>query len=108
MFASLDVESGTTQGLNMRIHIGCGLTFELPQTTPMIATLHVHFSRVSDLERPDHLVTNPAAPVEGYRDSFGNWCNRLVAPAGCFTLGTLRLYPNHGKSGRYPKLRLSA
>ena len=72
----------------MRIHIGCELTFELPQTTPMIAILHVHFSRVSDLERPDHLVTNPAVPVEGYRDSFGNWCNRLVAPAGRFTLGT--------------------
>jgi transglutaminase-like putative cysteine protease len=54
----------------------------------MLATLHVQFSRVSDLERPDHLVTNPAVPVEGYRDSFGNWCNRLVAPAGRFTLET--------------------
>lgn len=66
----------------MRIHIGCELTLELPQTTPMIATLHVHSARVSDLECPDHLVTNPAVPVEGYRDSFGNWCNRLVAAAG--------------------------
>jgi hypothetical protein len=26
--------------------------------------------------------------VEGYRDSFGNWCNRLVAPAGRLTLKT--------------------
>ena len=31
----------------MRIHIGCELSFEFPQTTPMIATLNVHFSRVS-------------------------------------------------------------
>ena len=61
----------------MRIHIGCELTFELPQTTPMIAALHVHSARVSDLERPDHLVTNPAVPVEGYRDNFGNWCTGL-------------------------------
>ena len=68
----------------MRIHVGCELIFELPQTTPMIAALNVHFSRFSELERPDHLVTNPAVPVEGYRDGFGNWCNRLVAPAGRF------------------------
>jgi hypothetical protein len=54
----------------------------------MIATLNVHFSRFSDLERPDHLMTNPAVPIEGYRDSFGNWCSRLVATAGRFSLGT--------------------
>jgi hypothetical protein len=59
----------------MRIHIGCELCFEFPQTTPMILTLNVHFSRVSELERPDYLITNPPVPVEGYRDSFGNWCS---------------------------------
>jgi transglutaminase-like putative cysteine protease len=54
----------------------------------MILTLNVHASRVSDLERPDFLVTTPSVAVEGYRDSFGNWCNRLVAPAGRFHLRT--------------------
>ena len=77
----------------MRIQVGCELTFDFPQSTPMIACLNVHFSRVSDLERPDYLVTNPAVPIEGYRDSFGNWCNRLVAPAGRFTLGTRYDHP---------------
>jgi transglutaminase-like putative cysteine protease len=72
----------------MRIHLGCEMTFELPQVTPMIATLNVHSSRVSDLERPDYLVTVPSVPIEGYRDSFGNWCNRFVAPAGTFRLST--------------------
>jgi transglutaminase-like putative cysteine protease len=72
----------------MRVHVGCELTFEFPQTTPLIAMLNVHFSRISDLERPDHLVTSPSVPIESYRDSFGNWCNRLVAPAGRFVLGT--------------------
>jgi len=66
----------------MRIHLGCELHFEFPQPTPMILTLNVHFSRVSELERPDYLITNPPVPVASYRDSFGNWCNRLVAPAG--------------------------
>jgi hypothetical protein len=50
----------------MRIHVGCELSFEFPQTTPMIATLNVHFSRVSELERPDYLITNPSVPIEGY------------------------------------------
>lgn len=72
----------------MRIHTGCELIFDFPQITPLIATLNIHFSRVSDLERPDHLITTPAVPSEGYRDSFGNWCTRLVAPQGRFTLGT--------------------
>lgn len=72
----------------MRIQIGCELTFDFPQVTPLIALLNVHFSRVSDLERPDHLQTSPTVPIEGYRDSFGNWCTRLVAPPGRFTLGT--------------------
>ena len=52
----------------MRIHVGCKLRFEFPQTTPMIATLNVHFSRVSALECLDYLITNPPVPIEGYRD----------------------------------------
>ena len=46
----------------------------------MIFTLNVHYSRVSDLVRPDYLLFDP--PVTGYRDGFGNWCTRIVAPAG--------------------------
>ncbi len=72
----------------MRISVGCEMTFELPQDTPMIAMLNVHASRFSDLERPDYLTTSPSVPLEGYRDSFGNWCMRFVAPAGSFTLHT--------------------
>jgi transglutaminase-like putative cysteine protease len=82
----------------MRIHVGCELSFDFPQTMPMIATLNVHFSRFSDLERPDHLVTKPSVPVEGYRDSFGNWCSRLLAPAGRFTLGTDAIVRDPGVS----------
>jgi transglutaminase-like putative cysteine protease len=72
----------------VRIRIGCEMTYQLPQSTPMIAMLTVHASRVSDLEYPDYLITTPSVPVHGYRDTFGNWCNRLVAPAGQFTLKT--------------------
>src|SRR5579863_5124630 len=70
----------------IRIYVGSELSFEFPQPTPMIALLNVHFSRFSDLERPDYLTTTPSVPIEDYRDSFGNWCNRLLAPAGPFTM----------------------
>jgi transglutaminase-like putative cysteine protease len=64
------------------------MTYEFGQVTPMIAILNVHSSRVSDLERPDYLITTPSVPVEGYRDSFGNWCNRL-APLGWARVQTI-------------------
>ncbi len=72
----------------MRLHFGCSISYDLPQPTPMILLLNVHYSRASDLERPDLIVTDPSVPIESYRDSFGNWCTRLVAPPGRFTAGT--------------------
>ena len=72
----------------MRINLGCRISVELSAPTPMIFLLNVHYSRASDLERPDLLMTNPGVPVEAFRDSFGNWCNRLVAPEGRFTVMT--------------------
>src|SRR5690348_13879199 len=66
----------------MQIRIGYELTYDCPQPTPMIVLLHVHFSRVSDLVIPDNLLTDPPLPLGAYRDLFGNWCNRIVAPAG--------------------------
>ena len=41
----------------MRIRVGCEMTYDLGQVTPVIAILNVHSSRVSDLERPDYLIT---------------------------------------------------
>lgn len=82
----------------MRINVGCELGFDLPQTTPMIVMLNVHYSRYSDLERPDYLIVDPAVPIEGYRDSFGNWCNRLVAPAGHVQLKTDAIIRDSGRT----------
>ena len=80
----------------MRIRLGCEMQYEFPNPTPMIAMLNVHYSRVGDLEHPDHLITSPQVPVQSYRDSFGNWCFRLVAPAGQFRLGTDGIIRDNG------------
>jgi hypothetical protein len=66
----------------MKIRVGYELIYDCPQPTPMIVTLHIHFTRVSDLIVPDHLITNPSIPIAVYRDAFGNWCSRIVAPKG--------------------------
>ena len=50
--------------------------------------LNVHFTRVSDLETPDHIIISPSVPISGYRDGFGNLCSRLVAPTGRMTITT--------------------
>ncbi len=68
----------------MQISVGYELNYQCPQPTPMILTLHVHHSRASDLIRPDHMMTTPSVPTAAYRDGFGNWCTRLVAPQGNF------------------------
>src|SRR5215212_1290883 len=81
----------------MRIRVGCEMTYQLGQATPMIVMLNVHASRVSDLERPDYVITTPSVPLEGYRDSFGNWCNRLVAPSGPFSLRTETVVRDSGQ-----------
>ncbi|MEZ5859928.1 MAG: transglutaminase family protein [Geminicoccaceae bacterium] len=82
----------------MRIHLGCELTYEVPNPTPMIVLLNVHHSCVARLERPDWLITTPAVPIESYRDGFGNWCCRLVAPPGRFVLGTDGVIADSGAS----------
>ncbi len=82
----------------LRLGFGCRLSYELPQPTPMILLLNIHYSRAGDLERPDLVVTDPAVPLESYRDGFGNWCTRLVAPEGRFTAGTSGIIRDAGLS----------
>lgn len=66
----------------MQIKLGYELCYSLPKPTPMILMLNVHYSRAADLVAPDHAMTSPSLPLQGFRDVFGNWCIRLVAPAG--------------------------
>lgn len=66
----------------MQIRVGYELTYQFPQPTAVILVLNVHFTRASDLVRPDYVVTRPAVFISPYRDVFGNWCSRIVAPAG--------------------------
>jgi transglutaminase-like putative cysteine protease len=80
----------------LQIRLGYELNYSLPQATPMILALNIHYSRASDIITPDYLTTDPAVPIGGYRDGFGNWCTRLVAPRGLFRIKTDALIRDSG------------
>jgi transglutaminase-like putative cysteine protease len=70
----------------MKIQVGYELVYRCPQPTPMVVTLSIHYSRISDIIQADHLLLSPSVRVTAYRDLYGNWCSRIVAPAGLFRL----------------------
>ncbi|MDB5814730.1 MAG: transglutaminase protein [Rhodocyclales bacterium] len=81
----------------MKIHIGYEIVYDCPQPTPMILTLNVHYSRAQDILIPDTMVTDPPVLTTAYRDSFGNWCSRIVAPQGRLKLTTNALVRDSGQ-----------
>ncbi|MCK1337912.1 transglutaminase-like putative cysteine protease [Bradyrhizobium sp. LB1.3] len=70
----------------MKLRVGFEMLYEFPQPTPMLIVLGTHFTRASDVIVPDLLTTRPSVAISPYRDLFGNWCSRIVAPAGAFRL----------------------
>jgi transglutaminase-like putative cysteine protease len=72
----------------VQLRLGYELEYTCPQFTPMILTLNIHYSRIADLLAPDNIVSIPKVPIVAYRDGFGNWCSRIVAPPGTVRLTT--------------------
>jgi transglutaminase-like putative cysteine protease len=81
----------------MKIRAGYEIAYECSQPTPMILTLSVHSSRISDLLTPDRVRLDPAIPVNYYSDGFGNMCHVIRAPAGRLTFSTDFLIRDSGK-----------
>ena len=80
----------------MQIRVGYEVVYYLPQSMPMLLTLHIHPSRTRDLVVPDCLITDPPVLVSGYTDSFGNWISRIVAPAGHLRLSAQAVVNDSG------------
>jgi transglutaminase-like putative cysteine protease len=49
------------------------------------------------------MMTAPALPITGYRDSFGNWVNRLVAPAGSIRIWADAIVNDSGEPESVPR-----
>ena len=80
----------------MHIRLGYEISYQCPQPTPMILTLHIHYTRAGDVIRPDQMITTPWTPMNMYRDSFGNLCTRLVAAPGHITITADALIEDRG------------
>src|SRR3982075_995403 len=70
----------------MEIKVGFEIAYAAVQPTPMVIMLSIHPSRFADIVGTETIVAEPDVPIGFYRDSFGNVCGRLVAPAGGVTL----------------------
>jgi transglutaminase-like putative cysteine protease len=80
----------------MLIRLGYDIELELLAPRTVIALLFVHPSRAADLLEPDNIQTSPGVLMDEYRDSFGNRCARLVAPAGTLRLTNSTLISDCG------------
>jgi transglutaminase-like putative cysteine protease len=80
----------------VKIKVGYELIYQCPRPTPMMLVLNVHYTRTSDLLVPDHVTTDPSIPLAFYRDSFGNWCTRLVVPAGQIKIASSAIVKDSG------------
>jgi transglutaminase-like putative cysteine protease len=99
---SLDVSSISDGRLRrtvttMMIRAGYELIYDCPQPTPMMLMLNIHHTRAGDLVVPDRMVATPLVPMTAYRDGFGNWCTRVLAPAGRLLLSTNALLNDSGE-----------
>jgi transglutaminase-like putative cysteine protease len=84
----------------MLIRVGYELIFDCPQPTPMVLMLNIHYSRARDLAVPDRVIANPCIPITSYRDAFGNWCSRIVAPRGQLRLSSSAIVNDTGEPDR--------
>jgi transglutaminase-like putative cysteine protease len=71
----------------MWIQTTCNLEFQMEESTPLILMLRPR-SRLQQWVAQESYSLTPSIPVEEYTDIFGNLCQRMVAPAGAFSVHT--------------------
>ena len=67
---------------NMQLRVGYELIYNLPQPTPIILTLNIHYSREADIVIPDCLTTGPSVPVRDIATALGTGATGLWHPPG--------------------------
>src|SRR4029077_16120923 len=82
----------------LQLRVGYELIYDCPQPTPMVLMLNIHHTRAGDIVVPDRMLAEPSVPTTPYRDGFGNWCTRIVAPAGRLRLTASALLNDNGEA----------
>lgn len=65
----------------MRLNAGCELLYETTETAPLILMLQPRSGAAQQVIAADYQL-EPPVPVADYIDSYGNLCQRLLAPTG--------------------------
>ena len=73
----------------MLIRLGYEIVYDCPQPTPMLLTLNVHYTRISEMVVPDHLVTSPSIPIR-------------APTAMALVIGAIGSWPRPGEPGSLP------
>ena len=71
----------------MWLRTSCDLTFEVNVPTPFILMLRPRSGAQQWVAREAYTL-KPSVPVMEYTDSYGNLCQRLIAPVGAFFIRT--------------------
>src|SRR3979409_339444 len=83
--------------MSMQIRAGYEISYDCPQPTPMILTLSVHPSRISDLLTLDRMRLDPPLPANTYHDVFGTFCHVRRPPVGRLTMSAYCLVRDNGE-----------
>ncbi|WP_255329320.1 transglutaminase-like domain-containing protein [Paracoccus albicereus] len=70
----------------MLIRYGYEITIECENPLPLVNQMSVRPERKIDLRGAEEFSTNPSVPYSTYLDFYGNYCIRLTAPPGRFTM----------------------
>jgi transglutaminase-like putative cysteine protease len=81
----------------MQFRVGYELIYDCSQQTPMVLMLNIHHTRASDIVVPDRMTAAPFVPMTFHRDGFGNWCTRILAPAGRLRLSASAVVNDTGE-----------
>lgn len=71
----------------MHLNAGCEITFEVTAPTPMVLMLRPRSGYAQWVSQESYTL-NPQVSAIEYVDSYGNLCQRLVAPIGSFVVST--------------------
>jgi len=74
----------------MKLKTSCLLDYYSTQETPFILLLRL-FRGSSHAVIYEELTVNPVVPIVGYIDTYGNSCERLIAPVGKLVISTMAI-----------------
>ena len=70
------------------LRTSCELTFDIEVRTPLVLMLRPR-SGTQQWIAAEQYQLHPSVPVEEFTDSYGNLCQRLIAPPGSFSISTV-------------------